>query len=170
MKNMLLPVLLLLARVAPAQSHKPERFTVYFFLLEDCKISQAYPAALKQLFATYANDSIGFLGLFPNPISTEASVESFRQKYSIPFSCTTTQAVAMARRFGIEVTPEVAVFENMTQQIIYRGRIDNLFERVGKRRKVVTARELEDALMAIQQRREPPKKRTQAVGCILPTQ
>lgn len=170
MKNMLLPVLLLLAGVAPAQSDRPERFTVYFFLLEDCKISQAYTPTLKQLFSNYASDSIRFYGLFPNPISSKTSAEAFRQKYNLPFSCTTAQANAIARRFSVEVTPEVVVFENGIQQVLYQGRIDNLFERVGKRRKVVTARELEDALMAIQQRREPPKKRTQAVGCILPTQ
>lgn len=170
MKKSLLSVLLLLAGVATAQSDRPERFSVYFFLLEDCKISQAYTPILKQLFSNYSNDSIRFYGLFPNPISSETGAEAFKQKYKLPFPCTTAQANATARRLRIEVTPEVVVLENGTQQVLYQGRIDNLFERVGKRRKVVTVRELEDALKAIRQNREPLIKRTQAVGCILPTQ
>lgn len=150
------------------QSPHNDRITVYFFLLEDCKISQAYIPTIRQLHTQFAGDSIVFAGLFPNPISSASSVTAFQQKYDLPFSCNAEGTRAVASRFGIEVTPEVVVFQHAEQKILYRGRIDNLFERVGKRRKIVTSHDLRDALKAIQQNLDPPRRETQAVGCILP--
>ncbi len=149
-------------------SQNNDSFTVYFFLLEDCKITQAYADRVAEIYNQYAGDSIGFVALFPNPISSDTSVAAFREKYQIPFPCSIDKATRYADSLGITITPEVAVINQNTQELLYRGRIDNMYERVGERRRVVTSFELEEALQAIRNHKEVPIARTQATGCFLP--
>lgn len=157
---------LLLGGAVLAQNRN--RFTVYFFLLEDCKITQAYTDRIVEIHNQYAGDSIGFVALFPNPISSDSSAAAFREKYQIPFTCTVDKADWIADSLGITVTPEVAVINGSTNEMLYRGRIDNMYERVGERKRVVTSFELEAALHAIRNHKEVPIARTRATGCFLP--
>lgn len=145
-----------------------DRFTVYLFLLEDCKITQAYTDRLAEMHATYACDSIAFVGLFPNPLSSDTTAAAFQRRYAIPFPCTAWQAAELADSFAVRVTPEVVLFNQTTGAVLYQGRIDNLFERVGKRRRIVTAHELESALESVRRHKEIRVTHTQAVGCLLP--
>lgn len=112
-------------------------YEVYLFLLEDCKITQAYTDELQKIYQTFAGDSIRFTGFFPNPVSEDSTMQVFIKKYELPFVCTREGACEQAKRFGVTVTPEVAVYESTHQTVVYQGRIDNLFERVGQRREVL---------------------------------
>lgn len=142
-------------------------FQVYLFLLEDCKITQAYTDKLQYLHRTYASDSIYFTGFFPNPVSEDSTMRAFVAKHQLPFFCTRTNAFELAKRFDVTVTPEVVVYNTTLDSVYYQGRIDNLFERVGQRRQVVTSQELEAALYCIQHNKPVPIPRTMAVGCFL---
>lgn len=145
----------------------PSVYKVYLFLLEDCKITQAYTAKLQYLHQAFSSDSIRFTGFFPNPVSEDATMQAFVEKYKLPFHCTRAGAYDLAKRFGVSVTPEVVVYNETRDSVYYQGRIDNLFERVGQRRQVVTSHELEAALYSIQNNKPVPITRTKAVGCFL---
>jgi hypothetical protein len=142
-----------------------DQYRVYVFMLEDCKITQAYTEKVRYLYQTFAGDSIHFSGYFPNPVSEDSTMQAFVEKHQLPFSCTRTGAYALAKRFGVTVTPEVVVYNETRDSVYYQGRIDNLFERVGQRRQVVTSHELEAALYCIQHSKPIPIPRTTAVGC-----
>ncbi len=151
------------------QATAPEAgYQVCLFLLEDCKITQAYTEKLRALHSTFASDSIQFKGFFPNPISEDSSMQAFVEKHQLPFACTRTGAYALAKRFGVSITPEVVIYHAGRDSVYYQGRIDNLFERVGQRRQVVTSHELEAALYCIQHNKAILIPRTRAVGCFLP--
>jgi hypothetical protein len=159
----------LLPLLSQAQSDASrDSFTVYFFLLEDCKITQAYTDKISDIWREYAGDSIGFSALFPNPVSGESSVAEFCSKYGLPFSCSREEASEKAHQFGVSVTPEVVLCNETRGEMLYRGRIDNMFEKIGERRRVVTSFELEAALHAVRNHLEVPVPRTRAVGCFLP--
>ena len=166
-------ILILIASMAmrlPMKGQVPastNTFQVYLFLLEDCKITQAYTDKLQYLHHTFASDSIHFNGFFPSPVSEAASVEAFVEKHQLPFPCTRKDAYRLAKRFDVSVTPEVVVYSETLDSVYYQGRIDNLFERVGQRRQVVTSHELETALYCIQHNKPIPVPRTTAVGCFL---
>lgn len=68
-----------------------DSFTVYLFLLEDCKVTQAYTDRLAEIHHRYSGDSIGFVALFPNPISSDSTVSAFQQKHGLAFPCTVLQ-------------------------------------------------------------------------------
>jgi len=52
--------------------------------------------------------------------------------------------------------------------LVYRGRIDDQFAGLGKRRTVVTSHDLRDALEATLVGKPVPQPRTEAVGCPIP--
>jgi hypothetical protein len=154
--------------LSAVNAQQRDSFTVYLFLLEDCKITQAYTDKISDIYGNYVCDSIGFIALFPNPVSSDTTVADFREKYQLPVRCTTLEARLKALLYGITITPEVAIVNETTQELLYRGRIDNMFERVGERRRVVTSFELEAALYAIRHCKDIPVPRTMATGCFLP--
>ena len=142
-----------------------DSFTVYLFLLEDCKITQAYTDKMQELHREYAGDSIGFVGYFPNPVSEDSTILDFKNKYQLPFHCTRTGAYEKAKAFGVQITPEVVLYNETRQTVLYQGRIDNMYERVGQRRRVITSHELAAALHAVRNAQAIPIPRTLAVGC-----
>jgi hypothetical protein len=143
------------------------RYRVSLFLLEDCKISKDYIPELQRLYRTYANDSIEFEGLFPAPSTEESAMGDFVHKYALPWPCRLDPDQAEARRLGIHVMPEVAVWRTDTRTLLYRGRIDNRWADIGKRRARATRRELEDCLEAISKGQAREFRETKAIGCIL---
>jgi len=144
-----------------------DSFTVYLFLLEDCRITQAYTDDLEGLYRKYSNDSIAFQGCFPNPISQDSTLAAFVKKYGLSFPCRIEGTYSLAKMLGVTVTPEVVVYNHSRMEVVYQGRISNLFEHIGKRRRVVTSLELRDALEAIIAHKPVPVPRTIAVGCLL---
>ncbi|MEO1260070.1 MAG: hypothetical protein AAFZ15_14850 [Bacteroidota bacterium] len=144
-----------------------DNFTVYIFLGEECIISQQYTLLLRQLHSTYSSDRVNFIGLFPNPSSNEKKMETFKGKYQLPFELKQDFLQQEMDRFGIKVTPEVVVFNESKKEVVYQGRIDNMFFRVGKRRTVTTTSELEDVLEKIKNQELIIFHKTQAVGCFI---
>lgn len=146
---------------------KQDRYVVYLFLLEDCMITKAQTGYLDTLYRQYQCDSIQFQGYFPNKVSKPGAVADFVEKYQLPFPCTTEGAAKKAKRFGITITPEVVLYNETRDSVLYQGRINNLYERIGQRRSVVTSHELAAALYAVQRHKPVPIPRTNAVGCYL---
>lgn len=143
------------------------QYKVYFFLLEDCKISQAYISEIKRIEKEFANDSIHFIALFPNATSTEQSVETFNKKYKLPMPCKQDLQRMVADRYQISVLPEVLVINETQHQKLYQGRIDNLFVAIGKRRKKASEFDLKEVLKGIVNGQQLPYRKTAAIGCFL---
>ena len=140
---------------------------VYLFLGEECIISQNFTLRLRQLHETFASDRIEFLGLFPNPSSTQDKMAAFQKKYQIPFACKLDKMQRKMDEFGVRVTPEVVVYNTDKQAVMYQGRIDNSYVRVGKRRTITTTFELKDVLTTVVEGKEIAVKKTTAVGCFI---
>jgi len=116
------------------QSQPSDSLTVYVFLSDECLISQFYSLKLSDLDQAYRSKKVGLIGYFPNPASTAPKVKAFAENYHISFPLRSDFRQELARQFGITVTPEVAVWDHRTEQLIYRGRIDDSYIRVGKRK------------------------------------
>ena len=59
------------------------------------------------------------------------------------------------------------VYNNESEKIIYRGRIDDSYVRVGRRRRVIQERDLESLLHQLISGEEPEYIETQAIGCYI---
>ncbi|MCI0693820.1 redoxin family protein [candidate division KSB1 bacterium] len=142
-------------------------FTVYIFLTEDCKICQSYTPALRELHQTYAKDGFEFIGVFPNASSSQESMLSFQKTYALPFPAKLDIGNKISQSLGARLTPEVFVVDKASNKILYQGRIDNAFFKLGQRRSVITTHELQDALAAIKSGKPVAVAKTEAVGCFI---
>ncbi|MBT8231202.1 MAG: hypothetical protein HKO66_07670 [Saprospiraceae bacterium] len=150
-----------------ADCQSKDSITVNIFLLEDCKICQYYVPTLKSLFEEFAYERIGFIGLFPNRYSSENNIEAFKKKHDIPFHLQREFFQTKTEKFNVNVTPEVVVYNETKQSIIYKGRIDNGYVKLGQRRRVVTQNELRDVLRALINNQEVKIENREAIGCLI---
>lgn len=145
-----------------------DSISVYVFLSETCPICQNQTLTLRQLYTSYAQKGVSFTGLFPNEeFSTPESIAKFGKKYKLEFELKGDEGQKMVSRFGASITPQVYVVRNSTQEVLYQGRIDNGFEGIGKKRQVITAFYLRDALESILNSLPVAVKQTQPVGCYI---
>ena len=136
---------------------------VAFFLSPTCTICRFYALEMRSLSEDYGNKGVDFVGYAVGPLLNDSIVEAFRKEYQIPFPIEHDDV--MHRRLNATVTPEVFVIHN--DLVMYHGRIDDSFVRVGKRRAHVKNRELRNALDHILQGGLVDVNYVPAVGCII---
>lgn len=175
---MLIQLLLVLLCLAPKQEVKishtesslwpVDSLTVYVFLHDECVISQFYTPELTRLFDTYHSQKVGFTGYFPSPSSSPDRIEKFAEDYRLAFPLEGDYQKVQCIRLGVKVTPEVAVWDHRSDRIIYRGRIDDSYVRVGKRKLHPQQHDLEEIIEAWLVGQVPAElEQTQAIGCFI---
>jgi peroxiredoxin len=153
------------AQAGPAATPVPH--TVYIFLSETCPISQFYTLTLKELYREFATKDLQFTGIFPNTASTPQSIAEFKNTYNLPFPLQTDPGQHLTKTLKATITPEVVVKNETTGAIVYKGRIDDSYFRVGKRRSVSREHDLENALTELKNNRPVSKPEAPAVGCYI---
>jgi peroxiredoxin len=157
-----------MAFFASAKATPNDSITVFIFLSETCPICQTATLELKNIYNQYHPKGIEFIGLFPNTeMSNVTSITKFGQKYNLPFLLKLDESQQKVKQFSAMVTPQVFVVRNIDNQIMYNGRIDNGFERVGKKRQVTTEFYLKNALNEILAHQPVTVKETSPVGCFI---
>ena len=136
---------------------------VAFFLSPTCTICRFYALEMRDLNSDYSARGVEFMGYAVGPLLNDSLVNAFREEYRIPFSIIRDDK--MHRQLNATVTPEVFVIRN--DSVMYHGRIDDSFVRVGKRRAHVKNRELRNALDRILQGGPVHVSYVPAVGCII---
>ncbi|MBK9631581.1 MAG: redoxin domain-containing protein [Saprospiraceae bacterium] len=144
-----------------------DQYNVYFFLLEDCKITQSYIPEIKQLYNHYQNDSINMLAIYSAPSSNNVDIQSFHEKYKIPLKWKLDSLQSLAKLYNITVMPEVMVVNTTTNTLVYQGRIDDRWAAIGKRKNKAEINDLQNCLDHIILGKTPEFYKTQAVGCYL---
>lgn len=139
---------------------------VFIFLHESCKISQFYMPLLDSLSLVYGRE-VRFVGVFPNESSTEKGVDSFRSQFNIQFELLQDYKQHLTKKYSATVTPELVVVDLRSAAIVYQGRIDDSYFRVGKRKTVKQTQELVDVLQAIAEGREVDVISQPAIGCFI---
>ena len=136
-------------------------------MLEECKICQYYTPTMIDFFEKFNSDQIGFVGLFPNHFSSPNNIQSFKEKYAIPFPLKKEFFLSRTKNFGVKVTPEVVVYNENTETVLYQGRIDNSYYKLGRRRQVITHYELRDVLNQILAGEEVNVPAAAPIGCYI---
>jgi peroxiredoxin len=141
---------------------------VVVFLSETCPICRQSIKTLNKLFEKYTALGVAFTGVFPSPyISTAETRKAFAKKNNITFPLVPDPGYKITDSLQAAITPEVFIRVIKTGKVMYQGKIDNMFEEVGKRRQVVTKHYVEDALMHILQGTNPDIAYTDAIGCFI---
>ncbi len=104
--------------------------------------------------------------VFPDRNESADKIRRYLQEYSYQSSAIRDLDHALVKKAMAKATPEAAVFD-AKGELVYHGRIDNLYEHIGQSRRVATTHELADAIEAASKGLKPPVLATEAVGCFI---
>ena len=161
----LLALGLLVAVAAPEPTPKKEG-RVVVLLDPGCPIARYGLTALRECYEMYAQHGVRFQGYVPNRLATDASVAAYRKKFEIPFPVSADSDQSKATELGATIVPEVFVYDSK-DKLIYRGRIDDAFVAIGKRRPKAHRHDLKLALAALLSKSPVPVSQTKPVGCAI---
>ena len=133
-----------------------KKATVLFFVLPDCPISNAYAPEMKRIASEYAKKEVATFIVYVEPDLSEADAKTHAADFGLK----------LVKQTGVTIAPEVAVV-SPKGDILYRGRIDNLYAALGKRRPKATQQDLREALDAILAGKPVAQKTTTAIGCYI---
>ena len=140
---------------------------VLLFISTDCPISNAYAPEVNRIAAEYGPRGVAVRLVYADGDVTPASAKKHLADFRYTMTAVLDPEQKLAARLGAKVTPEAFVVSG-AGTTVYRGRIDDLYPALGKRRSQPTERDLRNALDAFLAGRPVAKPVTDAVGCYLP--
>jgi hypothetical protein len=141
--------------------------TALVFVLPDCPICNAYIPELNRLHESFVAQDVRMMLVHAD---TDVSAEEAREharEYRIRAPVVLDPQHDWVKKAGATTAPEAVVFSPVGE-VLYRGRIDNQYAGLGKRRAVVTSHDLQVALEAIVAGQPIAEARTEAIGCPIP--
>jgi len=136
--------------------------SVLIFYGHDCPISNGYAPEINRIAASHTN--FAFYIVQADSDLTLAAARVHAKEYDLRMPVLLDPQQELIKLFKPKVTPEVFVL-GKNRQVLYRGRIDDLYAEIEKKRGTVTQHDLLDALDAIAAGQPVKHKETKAVGC-----
>ena len=143
----------------------PSKVVVLVFVRTDCPISNRYAPLLQEISVKYGREAAFWL-VFPDKNESPESIRSYLQEFNYKLPALRDPEHSLVKKSGAKVTPEVAVF-NSKRDLIYHGRIDDLYREFGKARRAATTHELADAIEAASKGVAPPSAAAEGIGCFI---
>ena len=135
------------------------------FITSDCPISNYYAPTIQQLCRDAGRKGLSCTLVYEDVDFDDGRLRTHLSEYGyrdIPAMIDRDRSIA--RRAGATITPQ-AVLRDSQGNVRYRGRIDNRYEYLGKPRRVVTDRTLENAVNAVLAGKAVASPETPALGC-----
>ncbi len=149
---------------APGSDGRP---AVIFFVLKDCPVSNRFAPEMNRICDDYEDRGVRCTLAYVDPDLTVAEIERHLSEYSHGIRAVYDRDHEMVKATGATVTPEAVLFDG-GGRVVYRGRINNFYAKLGVPRRQVTEHDLRDALDAVLAGRPVKNPRTEAVGCYIP--
>ena len=137
---------------------------VILFVMTDCPISNGYAPEIARLASEYQRKKVETFVAYVDPGATADRIRGHVADYfkGAPIRVVNDAKLQIAGAAGATITPAAALYTS--QGRAYRGRIDDLYVDIGRKRRAATTRDLRNALEAALARRPVPITETQAVG------
>ncbi|MCS7021052.1 MAG: redoxin family protein [Gemmataceae bacterium] len=139
---------------------------VLIFIGYDCPISNAYAPEIARLRKEYEPKKVAFCMVYADADLTKEAARKHAKEYGYSSPAILDPQMKLARKVGASVKPEAAVL-SPTGELLYLGRINDLYSDFGKRRLQPTTHDLKNALDAILSGKSVPVARTKAIGCYI---
>jgi len=141
------------------------RVVVLVFVRTDCPISNRYAPTVQRLSAAHAGKAVFWL-VYPSKAESAESIRKHEREFGYKLPALRDPQRVLVKESQVQITPEVAVFD-AARRLVYHGRIDNLYEDIGRARSAATTHELEDAIAATLSGRTLSAGTAPAVGCYI---
>ncbi len=144
----------------------PGQVHVLLFVTTDCPIANAYVPEIRAITSDYAQMPVRFFLVQVDPEVTAEKARCHQREYGYTgLEIVRDPEHRLVAATGVSITPEAAVFSS--EGMVYRGRIDNWYGDLGRKRAKASSRELRAALDAALSGEEVSVPRTEAVGCFI---
>ncbi len=137
---------------------------VLVFMSTECPISREYVPELNRLAGTLTDKPVKFLGVISDRGTTRAAAGEFQEEFKIGFPVLFDASGELARTFAPTHVPEAFVLDREAT-VVYRGRIDDQYGDLGKKRPAATTHELADAVTAVLDGKPIAAAKTTPIGC-----
>ena len=141
------------------------KVVVLVFVRTDCPISNRYAPTIQELSAAHAGKAAFWL-VYPSKAESAEAIRKHEREYGYKIPAIRDPQHLLVKEGRVEITPEVAVFD-ANRRLVYHGRIDNLYEDIGRARSAATTHELEDAISAALNGKSVAVDATHGVGCYI---
>jgi hypothetical protein len=138
--------------------------SVLLFYSQDCPISNGYAPEINRLCAS--NSNFAFYIVQVDPDLTPDAARKHARDYDLRAPILLDPKHRLVKLAKATVTPEAVVLDK-NGQTLYRGRIDDLYAALGKKRATATQHDLRDALEAIAASKPVKQKETKPIGCLI---
>jgi peroxiredoxin len=140
---------------------------VFFFIWSECPASNGYAPELARLFKEFTDKGVKFYGVHSDPDLTAEQALAHAKEYQLPFPVLLDPTQCLARQAGAKRNP-TAVILSPEGKVLYRGRIDDSYVSLGKKRAEPTKRDTQDTLALIVSGKTPAFAETEVIGCLIP--
>jgi thiol-disulfide isomerase/thioredoxin len=141
------------------------KIVVLIFVRTDCPVSNRYAPTIQKLSEEHSG-KVAFWLVYPSKAETAEMIRKHEQEYGYRIPALRDPQHVLVKESHAEITPEVAVFD-AGRKLVYHGRIDNLYEDIGRARTAATTHELDDAISAALSGRSLAVASAHAVGCYI---
>jgi thiol-disulfide isomerase/thioredoxin len=141
------------------------KVVVLVFVRTDCPVSNRYAPTIQKLSGTYAGKAAFWL-VYPSRSESARVIRNHEREYGYKIPALRDPQHVLVKASLVQITPEVAVFDAQ-RHLVYHGRIDNLYEEIGRARRAATTHELEDAIGAAINGKSLNVGATHGVGCYI---
>lgn len=143
----------------------PGKVVVLIFVRRDCPISGRYAPTIQRIGAEHENDTRFYL-IFPDKSDSADQIRGYLKDFRYSLPALRDPSHLLVKQAHAQITPEAAVFGRQGQ-LIYHGRIDDLYVAFGRARQSPTTHELEDAIEAALTGHSLAKQEVAGVGCYI---
>jgi hypothetical protein len=141
------------------------KIVVLVFVRTDCPVANRYAPTIQKLSEEHAAKAAFWL-VYPSKAESAEVIRKHEREYGYRIPALRDPQHVLVKESQVEITPEVAVFSS-GRRLVYHGRIDNLYQDVGRTRSVATTHELEDAISAALGGKRLEADATHGVGCYI---
>jgi len=141
------------------------KVVVLVFVRTDCPVSNRYAPTIQKLSAEHAS-KVAFWLVYPSKSESAEVIRKHEREYGYKIPALRDPQHTLVKMSQVQITPEVAVFD-AKRHLVYHGRIDNLYEDIGRVRSAATTHELEDAIAAALSGKSLDVAATHGVGCYI---
>jgi hypothetical protein len=141
------------------------KVVVLVFVRRDCPVSSRYAPVIQAISKKYSGTA-NFWLVFPDKVESPAAIRQYLQDYGYRLPALRDPAHELVRASGVQITPEVAVF-NRKHHLVYDGRIDDWYVDLGRSRAAATTHELEEAIRAAADGNPVARSEVRGVGCYI---
>lgn len=145
---------------------KGAKATVVIFVMTDCPVANKIAPEMGRIMTEYGKKKVSFFMAYVDPASNaQINAHAKSRGFAVPLLPDSDQKLVKA--LGPSITPEAAVLDSKGM-LVYRGRINDLFEDHGKQRETARNNDLRRTLDEVLAGKKVGKPLIPPIGCYIP--